>query len=137
VAPLSGDSLWALRRCHGYRAVADDGLVGEIETPLFPTQSDIPHYLLIRGVRGRRLSLPVGAVRAVSVPDRLVLVHGTVADTALTSASLPLSAQPSREPRDPGAVAGEAADEEPEPDRRERPRRFLAAMLHANRRGPS
>ncbi len=48
-----------LRRSRGYQALADDGRLGEVETPLLPAGADEPDFLVIR-VRGwLRTRLPV------------------------------------------------------------------------------
>jgi hypothetical protein len=58
-----------LARSHGSLVVASDGLVGEVETPLFPPDADEPDYLLVnrqRRLRSRRPVVPVALVRHVT-----------------------------------------------------------------------
>jgi hypothetical protein len=37
-----------LAHCEGYRVLAADGLVGEVERPLFPPDGKEPDYLVVR-----------------------------------------------------------------------------------------
>ena len=60
------DRLDALGRCHGYLAVANDGPVGTVETPLFPPDVDEPDYIVVRIQQGLRSRLPVVTAALVS-----------------------------------------------------------------------
>ncbi len=92
--PVGSDVRRALGGCHGFLALADDGELGEIETPLFASDADRPDYLIVRtSGRFRRARRPVvPAVRAEGVDRerRLVYLRGTVAELADLPESLPL-----------------------------------------------
>jgi hypothetical protein len=88
----NGSAARTLASCHGYLAVADDGALGVVETPLFPPGSDVPDYLVIRAAsrRGERRSLVgVGLVSGVSRTRRLVSLRGTVEELSRLPSSLP------------------------------------------------
>jgi hypothetical protein len=69
----------ALALSAGYEVAADDGVVGEVETPLFPPDRNDPDYLVLR-TRGRFRTrypvLPVVLVDAVDTVGRVVRVRG-------------------------------------------------------------
>ncbi len=80
--------------CHGYVVVADDGWLGEVETPLYASESDEPDYLVLRVHADgtvRRALVPVSLVRSVDVGDALVHVRGSVVELARLPATLPLA----------------------------------------------
>jgi hypothetical protein len=72
----------SLRGCHGYELEAIDGVVAEVETPLFPPHSADPDYLLLRLRQPGRLFpefalLPAGAVASVDGETRRVTVSAS------------------------------------------------------------
>jgi hypothetical protein len=80
--------LGVLARCHGYPAVASDGPVGELETPLFPPGADEPDYLIIRLARVLRPRMPVvwaGLVQDIDAERRLVFLDATREERSGTS----------------------------------------------------
>jgi len=68
-----------LGNCHGYLVLADDGLCGRVETPLFPADSPEPDFLIVR-IGGRLWPrfpvVPAGLVRAVEEERELIVVTG-------------------------------------------------------------
>jgi hypothetical protein len=66
-----------LAASHGFTVVASDGLAGEVETPLFPPDSDEPDYLVIGvgSVRRRRPVVSTVLVERVDADRRLVFVR--------------------------------------------------------------
>jgi hypothetical protein len=83
-----------LARCHGYLAVASDGPVGEIETPLFPPGADEPDYLIIRLARVLRPRMPViwgGLVQEIDAERRLVFLDATREEIRHQPEHLPLA----------------------------------------------
>lgn len=86
--------LGVLARCHGYLAVASDGPVGEIETPLFPPGADEPDYLIIRLARVLRPRMPVvwaGLVQDIDAERRLVFLDATREEIRHQPEHLPLA----------------------------------------------
>lgn len=89
--PRNGDPLGS---CHGYIVVADDGWLGDVETPLFASDADEPDYLVVRvhaNGNVRRALVPISLVRRVDVEGALVAVRGSVWELARLPASLPLA----------------------------------------------
>ena len=84
--------------CHGYVVVADDGWLGDVETPLFGSDSSEPDYLVVRGgsATAQRALVPVSLVHRVDVEGRLVHVRGNVWELARLPGSLPLAPGPPR-----------------------------------------
>jgi hypothetical protein len=88
-----------LGSCHGYIVVADDGWLGDVETPLFGSDSSEPDYLVVRAHSdgpARRSLVPVSLVRRVDVEDRLVHVRGNIWELARLPGTLPLVSGPPR-----------------------------------------
>ncbi len=86
-----------LGRCHGYIVVADDGWLGDVETPLFGSDAGEPDYLVVRTHTNgdkRRALVPASLVRRVDVEDALVHVRGSVWELARLPSSLPLAPAP-------------------------------------------
>ena len=92
--PIPDHSVAVVARCHGFIAVASDGVVGEIETPLFPPGADEPDYLIIRLARALRPRLPVvwaGLVQEVDAERRLVYLDATREEIRHQPEHLPLA----------------------------------------------
>ena len=85
-----------LASCHGYLVIADDGVLGEVVTPLFGSDSSVPDYLAVRTHTtdsDRRAFVPSSLVRFVNGDDRIVRVHGNIWDLAHLPDSLPMAPQ--------------------------------------------
>ena len=84
----------ALARCHGYDAVALDGTCGTVETPLFPPDTDMPDYLVLRLEPARGgCAFPIVAaavVDGIDLDSRSVHLQATIAELALLPQDLPL-----------------------------------------------
>ena len=86
----------ALAHCHGFVAVASDGQLGEIETPLFPPDWREPDYLIVRTMRDdnhrlRRPVIPIGLVDEVDEERKMLYLRGTVRQLAHMPESVPLT----------------------------------------------
>jgi hypothetical protein len=94
---LEGDpAVTALARSAGFVMTADDGRVGEIETPLFPGDDVEPDYLVVRTrLRGRLMPrfpvVPVCLVTRCDVTRRSVRVRGPAATIRSLPETLPLA----------------------------------------------
>lgn len=91
----------ALARSHGFLAVAADGQLGEIETPLFPPDWREPDYLIVKTItlanqRLRRPVLPVSLVEAVDQEQKVVYLRGAVKQLAHMPETLPLTGRRGR-----------------------------------------
>ena len=83
-----------LALCHGYRVATEDGIVGEVDTPIFPPDVAEPDYLIVRIRHGAELRLPVVAtslVAEVNQERRLVFLRGTREEIARLPEHLPLA----------------------------------------------
>jgi hypothetical protein len=81
-----------LASCHGYIVMADDGLLGEVVTPLFGSDSSAPDYLAVRtDGAARRAFVPASLVRFVDDDDHLVRVHGNIWELSHLPDSLPMA----------------------------------------------
>ena len=92
---MTDDGQRVLAYCHGFVALATDGQLGEIETPLFPPDWEAPDYLIVRTVhddtqRLRRPVIPVALVEEVDEERRLLYLRGSVQQLAHLPESLPL-----------------------------------------------
>ena len=58
-----------LAHCSGFRFEATDGLVGEVETPLFPPDAAEPDFLVVRTSGRARVCRPVVATALVERID--------------------------------------------------------------------
>lgn len=63
-----------LSRSHGYRVVASDGAIGEVETPLFPPYGEEPDFVVVRvdGPTERFAVVPAPLVAEVEEIGRTV-----------------------------------------------------------------
>jgi hypothetical protein len=82
-----------LAASHGYAVVASDGLMGEIDTPLFPPDSDEPDYLVVKigAIRRRRPVMSTVLVDHVDAARGLVYVRGRGDELAQLPEHLPLA----------------------------------------------
>jgi hypothetical protein len=93
-SPPAAGEREALASCNGYVVEASDGLVGEVETPLFPPDRSQPDYLVLRiggPVRVRRPVIAVALVEEVDSGERLVRVRGTKGQIESLPEHLPLA----------------------------------------------
>jgi hypothetical protein len=83
----------ALRRCAGFRAVARDGRVGTVETPIFPPDGDLPDYLVLRTglFRRRRPVVAVSLIEDVDPWQKIVVLRGPARAIAALPEHLPLA----------------------------------------------
>jgi hypothetical protein len=84
----------ALRSCAGFRVEAADGVVGEVETPLFPADAAAPDYLVVRTTargRFRRPVIPSALVVRIDPARRVVIVRGRQHEIAMLAEHLPLA----------------------------------------------
>lgn len=84
----------SLAACHGFRVVADDGTVGEVETPLFPPGSREPDYLVLRTggfLHVRRPIVSVALVAGVDAEQETVFVRGSAREISSLPEHLPLA----------------------------------------------
>lgn len=68
-----------LAQCEGYQVLAYDGLVGDVERPLFPPDGNEPDYLVVRvrgRIRGRVPVVSTALVLAIDSARRLIWVRG-------------------------------------------------------------
>ena len=68
-----------LARCGGFVVEAEDGVVGTVETPLFPSPGGAPDFLVVcvRGlVRSRKPVVSTALVEDVEEESRTVRVRG-------------------------------------------------------------
>lgn len=90
----TGGAPRALASCHGYLAVASDGPLGAVETPLFAPDSDEPDFLIIQVADEPRPRRPIVSTAFVDHVDRtrkLVYLRATGAEIAHLPESLPLA----------------------------------------------
>jgi hypothetical protein len=83
----------ALAACHGYQVAAADGLVGEVDTPLFPPDITEPDYLIVRvggRLRPRYPVVPTALVEEIAPERRLVLLRGMRNEIERLPENLPL-----------------------------------------------
>jgi hypothetical protein len=83
-----------LAYCTGFSVEAADGVVGEVETPLFPPDAAVPDYLVVRVLRGGRVRRPVVAtelVQRIDLSRRVIVVRGTEREITRLPEHLPLA----------------------------------------------
>ena len=84
----------ALSFCSGFDAVAEDGEVGVVETPLFPPSGDEPDFLIVRTggpLRHRRPVVAVALVVSVDAAERVVRLQGSKQEIEQLPEHLPLA----------------------------------------------
>jgi hypothetical protein len=83
-----------LAQCEGYQVLAEDGLVGEVERPLFPPDGNEPDYLVVRvrkRVWGRVPVISTALVVAIDPARGLIWVRGDRERIAGLPEHLPLA----------------------------------------------
>ncbi len=73
---------------------AEDGVVGRVETPLFPSVGGAPDFLVVHvrdGIRLRRPVVPAALVEEVDTNFRIVRVRGRRAQVSRLPEHLPLA----------------------------------------------
>jgi hypothetical protein len=82
-----------LATSHGFSVVASDGVVGEVQTPLFPPDYDEPDYLVIQigTPRRRRPVVSTALVERVDAGRRLVFVRAVANELSRLPEHLPLA----------------------------------------------
>ncbi len=83
-----------LAMCGGFAIEADDGLVGTVETPLFPPDGGAPDFLVLRvrdRLSTRRPVLPAALVDGVDPERKVVRVRGTRAQVMKLPEQVPLA----------------------------------------------
>jgi hypothetical protein len=89
----------SLRSCHGFLAVGEDGIVGRVETPVFPPDAAVPDYLVIRGSGGTerpRVFVASTLVSGVDQALREVYLAATVGEVLALPDRLPLARERGR-----------------------------------------
>ena len=80
--------------CGGFDVEAADGVVGQVETPLFPPDAAVPDYLVIRASRRGRVHRPVVAtmlVERIDLGRRVIVLRGTRREITGLPEHLPLA----------------------------------------------
>ena len=83
-----------LSLCGGFAVEASDGVVGVVETPLFPPDETVPDFLALRvggRLHPRRPILPTALVERVDLQSRVVHVRGSGAEVARLPEHLPIA----------------------------------------------
>jgi hypothetical protein len=85
----------ALAGSHGFLALAHDGPVGNVETPIFPPDSRDPDFLILRtrdaNQRTRRPVVPIALVEDVDRERRVIRLRGLVRELTHLPESFPLA----------------------------------------------
>jgi hypothetical protein len=93
------DAEHPLAACHGYMVLAEDGWLGDVETPLFGSDSSEPDYLAVRmRVDGltRRALVPATLVCRVETGARLIHLAGAIRELTRLPGTLPLAPEVAR-----------------------------------------
>jgi hypothetical protein len=83
-----------LARSAGFQAMAADGDLGIVETPLFPPDAAVPDFLVLRvsgGLRKRRPIVSAALVDEIDYPRRLVRFRGSREELERLPEQLPLA----------------------------------------------
>jgi hypothetical protein len=95
VVRMHDETFRALTRSHGFAALASDGKLGIVETPVFPPSVARPDYVIVRtqvpGRRSRRPVITVALVESVDTVARVVRFRGTVRELERLPQSLPVA----------------------------------------------
>jgi hypothetical protein len=83
-----------LASCGGFSVEAADGVVGEVETPLFPPDAAVPDFLIVRmsgRVRVRRPVVAIALVERIDATRRVVVLRGSEREIKSLPEHLPLA----------------------------------------------
>lgn len=83
-----------LAHCSGFSVEAADGVVGKVETPLFPPDAAVPDFLILRTfgrVRVRRPIVATALVERIDLGRRVIVLRGTQRQIASLPEHLPLA----------------------------------------------
>jgi hypothetical protein len=83
-----------LALCGGFAVEASDGVVGVVETPLFPPDDTYPDFLVLRignRLHPRRPILPTALVESVDLGSRVVRVRGSSVEIGHLPEHLPIA----------------------------------------------
>jgi hypothetical protein len=83
-----------LAHCSGFTVEAADGVVGEVETPLFPPDGAVPDFLIVRTsgrARVRRPVLATALVERIDMSRRVIVVRGSEQQIKALPEQLPLA----------------------------------------------
>jgi hypothetical protein len=88
-----GDDATLLSVSVGFTVEAADGVVGTVETPLFPPDETVPDFLVVRvgRIHPRRPVLAAALVESVDPTTRVIRVHGRRDEIARLPEHLPLA----------------------------------------------
>ena len=84
----------ALGNSQGWTVATDDGLVGRVETPVFPPDRALPDFLVVRvagRLRSRLPVVPTALVEDVDPARRIVYLRGTREQIERLPEHLPLA----------------------------------------------
>jgi hypothetical protein len=80
--------------CSGFSVEAADGVVGEVETPLFPPDAAVPDFLIVRTLGRARVRRPVVAtalVERIDLSRRVIVLRGSEREIKRLPEHLPLA----------------------------------------------
>ena len=83
-----------LAHCSGFGVEAADGVVGEVETPLFPPDAAEPDFLVVRTSGRARVRRPVVAtalVERIDLSRRVIVLRGSEREIKALPEHLPLA----------------------------------------------
>jgi hypothetical protein len=83
-----------LAYCCGFTVEAADGVVGEVETPLFPPDAAVPDFLIVRTsgrVRVRRPIVATGLVERIDLTRKVIVLRGSEREIKGLPEHLPLA----------------------------------------------
>ena len=83
-----------LAHCSGFSVEAVDGVVGKVETPLFPPDAAVPDFLILRTfgrVRVRRPVVATALVDRIDLSRRVIVLRGTYREITTLPEHLPLA----------------------------------------------
>lgn len=84
----------SLGYCSGFTVEAADGVVGEVETPLFPPDAAVPDFLIVRTsgrVRVRRPVVAAELVVRIDLGRRVIVLRGSEREIRKLPEHLPLA----------------------------------------------
>ena len=83
-----------LAHCSGFVVEAADGVVGKVETPLFPPDAAVPDFLIVRTSGRARVRRPVVAtalVERIDLTRRVIVLRGSERQIKALPEQLPLA----------------------------------------------